>query len=168
MPGGIVDAHAAQGADNDFIVLRQAQAGDFVIGEGMRVGIGMLVAGFLTGVEIHPVKPVPGPDPHFIARALESGGAIVLADEQVGEDFRLGESFALDGPYLIKTSAQGDPHGAILLHIAGLGHQIVVGNAALQGIHQNAAAVVRETDAEKIVTGGEPDAALVITPHRLR
>ena len=167
MPGGIVDAYAAQGADDDLVVLRQAQAGDLVVGEGVRIRIGMLEAGFLAGVQVHAVQPVHGPDPYLVAGALEGGRAVVLADEQVWEDFGLGEAFAFDGPYLIKMAAEGDPHGAVLLDVAGLGHQVVVRDVALQGIHQDALAVVREADAEKLVAGGEPDAALVVASHRL-
>ena len=168
MPGGIVDAHAAQGADDDFIVLRQAQAGDFVVGDGVRIGVGVLIASFFAGGEVHAVQPVHRPDPYFIACAQESGGAVVLADEQVGQDFRLGEPLALDGPNLVEMAPQSDPHGPVLLHVAGLGHQVVVGDVALEGIHKEAATVGGESYAEKFVGGGEPDAALVIPAKRCR
>ena len=168
MAGGIVDAHAPQGADHDFVVLRQAQAGDFVVGEGVRVGVGMPVAGALAGCEVHAIQPVHGPDPYFIPRAQECGGAVVFADEQVGQDFGLGKTFAFDRADLVEAAAQGDPHGSVQFYIACLGHQVVVGNVTLQGIDQETAAVVRESDAEELVAGGEPDAAFFIPPERCR
>ena len=168
MAGGIVNAHAAQGADYDFVILRQAQAGDFVVGDGVRVGVGMLIAGSLAGGEVHAVQPVHGPDPYFITCAHESGGAVVFADEQVRQDFGLGETFPLDGADLVETAAQGHPYRSVLLHITHFGHQVVVGDVALQGIYEGTAAVVGESYAEKLVGGGEPDAAFFIPPERCR
>ena len=56
-------------------------------------------------------------------------------------------------------AVQGDPHGTIVLHVAGLGHEIVVHDIALQGVDDDAVAVLREGDPEQHVVGREPDAS---------
>ena len=63
-------------------------------------------------------------------------------------------------------AVQRDPYRAIILHIVGLGHEIVVRDIAFQRIDKERVSAVGKSHPEQHVFGSEPDTSLGILAQR--
>ena len=163
--GGVEEADAAQGPDEDFPLRRQAEAGDFVVREGVPLRFGMLEAGVFPGGDIDPVQAFQGPDPDVVPGAQIGGGLVVLPDVDPGQDLRQGQPLVRDRPDLEEASAQGDPRGTVVIHVVDPGHEAGVRDVALQGVDDGPFPFVGEGHPVQDVVRDEPQAAVGVPVH---
>ena len=163
--GGVEEADAAQGPDEDFPLRRQAEAGDFVVREGMPLRFGMLEAGVFPGGDIDPVQAFQGPDPDIVRGAQIGGCLVVLSDVYARQDFRQGQPFVRDMPDLEEASAQGDPRGAVVIHVVDPGHEAGVRDVTMQGVDHGPVPLVGKRHPVQDVVGHEPQPPVGVPVH---
>ena len=163
--GGIVDADAAQGADEDFPFRRKAESGDLVVREGVPVRFGMEEASESPGGDIYPVQAFQRPDPDIVPGAQVGGRLVVLPDVDARQDLRQGQPLVRYGPDLIEAAVQGNPRGAVLVHVVDPGHEAGVRDIALQGIDHASAPLVGEGHAVQDIVRHEPQASAGVPVH---
>ena len=149
--GGTVDAHASQGAGHDLAVRRQAQSRDFVIRDGPGVCVGMAKTGGTSGGDVHPEQTLQRADPHHVSCAKIGRGPVVFPDMDVRQHPGHAKALVFDIPDLEQASFLGDPRRTVSVHIADFGHEVDVGDLALQGIDKDGAPVVGEGDPVQLI-----------------
>ena len=162
----IIDTDTPHRSDDNLVFRSGAKPGDLVVRDGARVRVGMLMEDMVARDDIDLVQSLLRSDPHVVSGAQEGGGRVVLSDVHAGQDTGHMQTFAINLPDLEDIPVQGNPHGAVILHVAGLGHEVVIHDIAFQGIDQESIPVVGEGHPEQHVFGSEPDTSLGILAQR--